>query len=62
VLQVGQTATVNFTLKVGRASETVTVQADAPLDLGKADIGEVVENQRVTELPLNGRDPVCFQS
>jgi hypothetical protein len=57
VLQVGQTATVNFTLKVGRASETVTVQADAPLDLGKADIGEVVENQRVTELPLNGRDP-----
>jgi hypothetical protein len=57
VLQVGQTATVNFVLKVGRASETVTVQADAPLDFGKADIGEVVENTRVTELPLNGRDP-----
>ena len=57
VLQVGQTATVNFALKVGRATETVTVQADALLDVGKADVGEVVENTRVTELPLNGRDP-----
>jgi hypothetical protein len=57
VLQVSQTATVNFTLKIGRASETVTVSGDALLDQGKADIGEVVENTRVTELPLNGRDP-----
>jgi hypothetical protein len=57
VLQAGQTATVNFVLKVGRAMETVTVKGDAPVDFGKADIGEVVENTRVTELPLNGRDP-----
>lgn len=56
VLQVGQTATVNLTLKVGQATETVTVDGDALLS-GKADIGEVVENTRVTELPLNGRDP-----
>lgn len=57
VLQVGQTSTVDFSLKVGAASETVTVNADTLLDVGKADIGEVVENARVTELPLNGRDP-----
>ncbi|MFC5864024.1 TonB-dependent receptor domain-containing protein [Acidicapsa dinghuensis] len=57
VLQVGQTSTVNFALKVGTASETVTVNADTLLDFGKADNGEVVENTRVTELPLNGRDP-----
>jgi hypothetical protein len=56
-LQVDQTATVNFSLKVGSATETVTVNADPVLDLGKADVGEVVENTRVTELPLNGRDP-----
>jgi len=57
VLQVGQTSTVNFSLKVGSASETVTVNSDTLLDFGKADNGEVVENTRVTELPLNGRDP-----
>lgn len=57
VLQVDQAATVNFALKVGAANETVTVNADAILDASKADNGEVVENTRVTELPLNGRDP-----
>ncbi|HEY1578128.1 MAG TPA: TonB-dependent receptor [Terracidiphilus sp.] len=57
VLQVGQTATANFALAVGRNTETVTVKADALLDVAKADTGEVVENTRVTELPLDGRDP-----
>ena len=56
-LQVDQTATVNFTLTIGRSSETVTVTGDPLIDFGKADAGEVVENTRVTELPLNGRDP-----
>jgi hypothetical protein len=57
VLEVGQTSTVNFPLKVGQTTETVSVNADTLLDFGKADNGEVVENTRVTELPLNGRDP-----
>jgi hypothetical protein len=56
-LQVDQTATVDFALKVGEATETITVQGDALIDFAKADAGEVVENTRVTELPLNGRDP-----
>jgi hypothetical protein len=56
-LEVGKTGVVNFDLKVGAASASVTVEADVDLDLGKADRGEVVENARVTELPLNGRDP-----
>ena len=41
-LEVGQTATVNFALKLGAASETVTVQGDALIDFAKADAGEVV--------------------
>jgi hypothetical protein len=57
VLQVGETSTVNLELKVGKTSETITVTGDTLLDIGKADNGEVVENTRVTELPLNGRDP-----
>src|ERR1035437_4661834 len=56
-LQVGQISTVNFALGIGRATETITIQGDTLVDFGKADTGEVVENTRVTELPLNGRDP-----
>lgn len=57
-LEVSKTATINFALKVGKANESVIVNADeALLDFGKADQGEVVENTRVTELPLNGGDP-----
>ena len=56
-LEVDKTATINFTLKVGSPAEEITVTADALLDKGKADIGEVVENQRITELPLNAGDP-----
>ncbi len=57
-LQVGQTAVINFTMEVGSVTQTVTVAAPvALLDAGKADRGEVVENTRVTQLPLNGGDP-----
>lgn len=56
-LEVGKTGVINFALKVGAASASITVDANVALDLGKADRGEVVENTRVTELPLNGRDP-----
>ena len=57
ILQVGETSTVNFDLRPGTVTESVTVNADTYIDFGKADRGEVVENARVTELPLNGRDP-----
>ncbi len=57
-LQEGQTATVNFRLSVGGANESITVDGGTPLlNFGKADQGDVVETTRVTELPLNGRDP-----
>lgn len=54
-LQVSQTVTVDFSLKVGAVAETIQV-TEAQLDRGKADVGEVVENERVNELPLNGGD------
>jgi hypothetical protein len=56
-LEAGKTGVVNFVLKVGAVDTTVTVDANVDLDAGKADRGEVVENTRVTELPLNSRDP-----
>jgi Carboxypeptidase regulatory-like domain len=54
-LQVSQTVSIDFNLKVGSLTETVSV-SDAQLDRGQSSIGEVVENDRVNELPLNGGD------
>ena len=60
-LQTDQTAAINFTLKVGAASETVNVGSDtALLDTNDAQRGEVIEEERVTELPLNGRNPLLL--
>lgn len=58
VLHVGDKQTVDLKLPVGEVSETVTV-TDAPplLDDGTASRGGVIDNVRVTELPLNGRNP-----
>ncbi len=55
-LEIEQKAVVNFTLPVGSVSEQVTVTAETNvLRPQSADISEVIENQRVTQLPLNGR-------
>ncbi len=57
-LQVGQTATIDVTLEIGAASETITITGDAPLlEETKADRGNVIENRRIVELPLNARNP-----
>ena len=56
VLQVGATPAINVTLGLGELAETVTVEAAAPLvDTQSAGIGEVVEQERIVELPLQGR-------
>ena len=56
VLQVGANVTINAALGVGSLEETVSVDAAAPLvDVRSAGISEVVENERIVELPLQGR-------
>ena len=56
VLQVGATPTLNASLAVGSLEETVSVVAAAPIvDVRSAGISEVVENERIVELPLQGR-------
>ena len=58
VLQVNDSPTVNVVLQVGQVSEQVEVQANAALvETAKTAIGQVVTNQQIAELPLNGRDP-----
>ena len=57
VLQVGANAVVNTTLEVGELAETVSVDAATPLvDVRSSGISEVVENERIVELPLQGRN------
>ena len=57
VLQVAATPTINAALAVGSLEETVSVEAAAPLvDVRSAGISEVVEQERILELPLQGRN------
>ena len=59
VLTVGATPTVNAALELGSLEETVTVEAAAPIvDVRSAGISNVVENEEILALPLNGRNPV----
>ena len=56
VLQVNSNPTIDPVLSVGQVSETVEVQADAALvETRNTGVGTVMDNQRVLELPLNGR-------
>jgi hypothetical protein len=56
VLHVEDALAINFTLPVGAASETVTVQGGAPLlETESAAVGTVIDRQFVENLPLNGR-------
>ena len=56
-LAVNQSLTQNLVLDVGAVSETVTVTAAAPLiQQSSSELGTVISEQAVKELPLNGRN------
>jgi hypothetical protein len=57
-LQVDQTAIVPVVLEPGAVSQTLEVTASAPvLDSQTSSLGQVIENKRIVDLPLNGRNP-----
>ena len=60
-LEVGQTATIDVELRVGAVTEQITVEVPL-LSMGKADRGTVIDNRRVTELPLNARNPFMLST
>jgi hypothetical protein len=60
-LQVDQRAQVDIALELGGIAESVTVTEEAPLvDTGSATVGKVIENKRISELPLNGRNALAL--
>jgi len=57
VLQVGQTTRADLNLSIGQTEDVVNVTSEAPLiESETSDRGIVVDQQKIVELPLNGRD------
>lgn len=57
VLQADQALTVNAMLKVGSSAETVNVDTTPPqVDISTGTLSQVIDSQRVNDLPLNGRN------
>jgi len=60
-LSVGQAATLDVTLEVGGVLEAVTVMGqEIALDPSKTEISQVIEERRITDLPIVGRNFVDF--
>src|SRR5262245_36444738 len=57
VLQVNSSPAINVVLEVGQVTEQVEVQANAAMvETRAAGVGQVIENERILDLPLNGRN------
>jgi len=57
VLQINGSPVINVVLEIGQVTEQVEVQANATLvETRNVGIGQVMENTRIVELPLNGRN------
>ena len=51
--------TLDISLRVGAVNEQVTVEANAlQVETRSTGVGQVVDNVRVAEMPLNGRNPL----
>ncbi len=58
VLNVGDVTGIDIAMEVGQASESITVTAETlALQTESADHGLVIDQKRVSELPLNARNP-----
>ena len=58
-LQVGERQSLQIQLTVGVVTDSVTVTAvAAQVNSSNAELGTVIDQQRIEDLPLNGRDPL----
>jgi hypothetical protein len=61
ILRQGQAFSVTLVLEPGSLSEQITVTAETPLlETEKADRGTVIDNARITEFPITGRNPIML--
>ncbi|HTW31086.1 MAG TPA: carboxypeptidase regulatory-like domain-containing protein [Candidatus Sulfotelmatobacter sp.] len=60
-VDVNQVVTLNSVLQIGAAQETVDVTSEAPqVDTSSTQLGAVINDRSVNELPLNSRDTYQF--
>jgi hypothetical protein len=58
-VQTETTTTINIALQVGDVSQTVEVTAQTPLlQTETSSLGQVIDQRKTNELPLNGRNPM----
>jgi hypothetical protein len=63
VLTVGQQMTVHPVLEVGRASESIDVNASPPpVTTSTSSVSQLVDSKRIEQLPLNGRNALQLVS
>ncbi|MEO8128632.1 MAG: TonB-dependent receptor [Bryobacteraceae bacterium] len=56
-IQVADSVRVNFTMEIGSVSDAIEVQGGTPLlTTESGTVGTVIDNKRIVELPLNGRN------
>jgi hypothetical protein len=61
IVDVNQVVTLNSTLQIGGSQETVEVTSEAPqIDTTSTQLGAVINDRSVNELPLNTRDTYQF--
>ena len=61
IVDVNQVVTLNSTLQIGASQETVEVTSEAPqVDTTSTQLGAVINDRSVNELPLNTRDTYQF--
>jgi len=57
IVRLNESTRVDFTLQVGEVTQTVEVTSAAPLlETASSTLGRVITNEKIVELPLNGRD------
>jgi hypothetical protein len=63
LLQVDQRARIDMTMQIGEVREVVAVEATVTnVDTFSSTVKDVVDSNRMAELPLNGRNPLSLQS
>lgn len=60
-VSVADRLTIDFGLEVGHVTDQVTVEASTPLvNTVTNTLGQVIENRRIVDLPINGREPFAL--